>query len=108
MNLLFQKFNRAPTPESLTSRRILLRRRLTSDLDLHWKVPERAGGRKRNTDSQLDLCPKASIVAPALLFVPERVKPYRQGSFGVMDLAPEGWGEPSRWARREVGGVCPT
>lgn len=39
------------------------------------KVPERVGGRKTNKDSQLDLCPKACIVAPALLFVPERVKP---------------------------------
>lgn len=64
------------------------------------------GGRKRNKDSQLDLCPKACIVAPALLFVPERVKPYRPGFSGVMDLAPEGWGESSRWVKREVGVVC--
>lgn len=70
------------------------------------KVPERVGGRKRNKDSQLDLCPKAGIVAPALLFVPERVKPYRQGFSGVMDLALEGWGESSRWVKREVGVVC--
>lgn len=70
------------------------------------KVPERVGGRKMNKDSQLDLCPKACIVAPALLFVPERVKPYRQGFSGVMDLALEGWGELSRWVKREVGGVC--
>lgn len=69
------------------------------------KVPERAGGRKRNKDSRLDLCPKASIAPPALLFVPGRVKPYRQGSYGVMDLALEGWG---RWVKREVGVVCPS
>lgn len=66
------------------------------------KVPERVGGRKRNKD----LCPKACIVAPALLFVPERVKPYRQGFSGVMDLALEGWGEGSRWVKREEGVVC--
>lgn len=70
------------------------------------KVPERVGGRKTNKDSQLDLCPKACIVAPALLVVPERVKPYRQGFSGVMDLALEGWGELSRWVTREVGVVC--
>lgn len=29
------------------------------------------------------------IVLPALLFAPERVKPYQQGSYSAMDLA---WG----------------
>lgn len=54
------------------------------------------------------MSPKACIAAPALVFVPERVKPYRQGSYGVMDLALEGWGELSGWVKREVGVVCLT
>lgn len=66
------------------------------------------GHSERNIDSQVDLCPRACIVLPALLFAPERVKPNQQGCSSAMDLVWEGGGDGvnrPRGVKGEVGVV---
>lgn len=62
------------------------------------------GGRKRNIDSQVDLCPRACIVPPALLFAPERVKPNQHGSLECYGPGPGGVG--AKGVGGKQGGGC--